>query len=151
MKKYVLTRKYLTSLLILTTLCFYGCLSDCSVDCPTECIPISFVLMQDGINILEKEPIPFQINSMRVESIPVNPEAPSLLGINNKSYNMVVCQNVEYILYLNDSTAIEITAKLDTFSIDHCCVYFTANSIKFNGDELCSDQDQCGGGIFELN
>ncbi len=139
----------LTSLLLIS-LGFYGCFSDCPVDCPVECVPITFVLKQGGRNILE-QPTSFRIDSMRVEMIPANPEAPPLLGTNNNSFKMVVCQNVEYALHLNDSLVLNIFAKLDTFSIDDCCVYFLANSIRFNGDELCADQEQCGGGTFELN
>jgi len=148
---YVTVKKYLPALLILVTIDFYGCVSDCPTDCPAECVPISFVLLESGINILEKDPTPFQIDSIRVETIPINPEAPPLLGINNNSFKLVVCQNVKYKLFLNDSETVEITAKIDTFSIDECCVYFTANSLEFNGQELCSNQDQCRDVTFELN
>ena len=97
------------------------------------------------------EKAPSQIDSLHVVSTPTNTEASSFLEIDNKTFKMVVCQDVEYKLYLNDSTAIEIMARLDTFSVDNCCVYYSAHSIQFNGDELCSDEDQCTGGVFELN
>lgn len=141
----------LKKVLFLASIIFYfgGCQSDCPINCPTKCVPISFILLHEGINILEKAP--FQIDSMHVVSTPANPEAPSLLEIDKNRFKMVACQDVEYKLYLNDSTAIEIMASLDTFSVDNCCVYYSAHSIQFNGDELCSDQDQCVGGVFELN
>ena len=135
--------------LVSVILYFSGCQSDCPLDCPAKCFPISFILLEDGINILGKKP--FQIDSIHVVSTPSNPEAPPLFEIDKKKFKLVVCQGVEYKLYLNDSTAIEITARLDTFSVDNCCVYYSVNSIHFNGDELCSDQDQCASGVFELN
>lgn len=148
--KFIRFKKYISTSLFVVMLNFYGCQSNCQTNCPVECVPISFVLTQDGKDILQC-PTSFRIDSMRVETSPENPDAPPLLGLNGNSFKLVVCQNVEYTLHLNDSLAVEIFVKLDTLSIDKCCVYFAANSIEFNGDEICSNQDQCGSGTFELN
>lgn len=88
---------------------------------------------------------------MRVEVTPLTPEAPPLLGFDNDAFKLVVCHNGEYKLYLNDTTFITILAKLDTLSLDNCCTYFSASSIKFNGEEICINQNDCGGGTFEIN
>lgn len=149
MKQSLFKKSPLPLLALVIAVFFDGCVSECSVNCPEKCVDISFVILQDGINIIGDQPI-FPLNDIYVETIPANPSAPPLLEIKERTFKIILCQNVEYKLYLTSSEVINITAEIDTTSTDSCCSYFSAKSVKFNGFELCQNINQCDGGTFEL-
>ncbi len=143
-------KKLILTFLILLISVYYGCNSDCPVDCPVECTDINFALLQNGENILQMQPPPFPLEGIRVETVPNDPLSPPLLEINEKSFKIIACQNAEYKFILNENESINISVEIDTATVDQCCAYFLAKSVKFNGQELCPGFDECGGGIYEL-
>ena len=137
--------------LVLAFFFLSGCSSECSdAQCPVQCVGISFVLLQNGTNIIQLEPQPYPLDSIRVESS-IDPVAPTLLTIGERAFSFVTCDGVEYKLHLNDSVVVDIRAEIDTALSDACCDYFGASSIRFNGNELCSSLGECEGEMnFEI-
>ncbi|MDN5211145.1 hypothetical protein QQ020_03760 [Fulvivirgaceae bacterium BMA12] len=145
-------KKRLLTLLILAPVFFGDCSSGCSdTTCPVKCANISFKLLRNGVDIFIQDPDRYNINSVRVEAATAT-DAPPLLKVNtNNVISFVVCHEIDYKLYLNDSEVIDIRADLSVVTSDECCDFFGAHSVWFNGMKVCSDHDECQLGLeFEL-
>ncbi len=116
------------------------------------CVPVTFSLFENGQNILV-ETSDYSPDDFYVESIPAEPDAPPMIKLDDDKFNLVLCHGVEYRLYLGDSRVIDIMADLviTPNTLDICCDYYAANTVVFDGVDLCSDVDNCSQWLsFEL-
>lgn len=140
-----------TIFLLIASMGLVGCVNDCTVSCPSPCIPISFTLTEDSVSIQTLQTPPYVIQEISLETVTSDVESENLFQIQPENFSFVGCDGSTYKLILDENNRIEINVHLETFSEDECCSFYTASSITFNGTELCSAAiDQCSEGAYEL-